>query len=121
MKKENPTPGGAGVSKVGDASARGESAKIVAENLEKKRALSTWVPCRSGTLESAEEVASKQQQKRNQQRLGAEGDIYFADDATCKDGKYDITLDKAFSHEGERERLRQSLLEASDHSLAEAA
>ena len=28
--------------------------------------------------------------------IGAEGDIYFADDATCKDGKYDITLDKAF-------------------------
>jgi hypothetical protein len=28
--------------------------------------------------------------------IDAEDDVYFADDATCKDGKYDITLDKAF-------------------------
>ena len=28
--------------------------------------------------------------------IDAEGDVYFADDATCKDGKYDITLDKGF-------------------------
>jgi hypothetical protein len=28
--------------------------------------------------------------------IGVEGDIYFADDATCKDGKYDITLDNGF-------------------------
>ena len=28
--------------------------------------------------------------------IGAEGNIYFADDATCKDGTYDITLDKGF-------------------------
>jgi hypothetical protein len=28
--------------------------------------------------------------------IGVEGGIYFADDATCKDGKYDITLDKDF-------------------------
>ncbi len=28
--------------------------------------------------------------------IGAEDNIYFADDATCKDGKYDITLDKGF-------------------------
>ena len=28
--------------------------------------------------------------------IDAEGDVYFADDATCKDGTYDITLDKGF-------------------------
>ena len=28
--------------------------------------------------------------------IDAEGDVYFADDATCKDGTYDITLDKDF-------------------------
>ena len=28
--------------------------------------------------------------------IDAEGDVYFADDATCKDGTYDITLDKEF-------------------------
>jgi hypothetical protein len=30
------------------------------------------------------------------EEIDAEGDVYFADDATCKDGKYDITLDKGF-------------------------
>ena len=28
--------------------------------------------------------------------IDAECDVYFADDATCKDGTYDITLDKGF-------------------------
>jgi nitrous oxide reductase len=28
--------------------------------------------------------------------IDGEGDVYFADDATCKDGKYDITFDKDF-------------------------
>ena len=30
------------------------------------------------------------------ENIDAEGDVYFADDATCKDGTYDITLDKGF-------------------------
>jgi hypothetical protein len=29
--------------------------------------------------------------------IDAEGDLYFADDSTCKDGTYDITLDKDFT------------------------